>query len=121
MLSFLLLLFMIDPQDAPRPIDKARALEIAQKAATELGDHDFVILDEHTVERPFGWVFFYVPRQYLRTGDINDLVPGSAPLVVHRADGSVKHLGTATPPAREIETYEKQWREKHPETKTPPK
>jgi hypothetical protein len=120
MLSILLLIFMIEPQDVHKPIDHARALEIARKTAAELpGHHDFVIMEKQTVERPFGWVFFYAPRQYVLTGDRDFLVPGAAPLVVHRADGSTEHLATSIPPARAIEIYEKRWREKQSETKTP--
>lgn len=113
---------MIDPHDFPEPIEKERALEIARKTAAELpGHHDFVIVENQTVERPFGWVFFYSPRQYVLTGDRDYLIPGAAPLIVHRADGSIEHLGTSMPPARSIEIYEKHWQEKHSETKTPEK
>jgi hypothetical protein len=122
MLSILLLLFMTDPQDAPKPIEKARAVEIARKVAAELpGHHDFVVMDDRTVERPFGWVFFYAPRQYVLTGNRDYLVPGAAPLVVHRADGSIEHLATSVHPARAIEIYEKRWQAKQSETKAPAK
>ncbi len=34
----------------------------------EQGDSgELVILDEHTVERDWGWVFFYQSAQYVRT------------------------------------------------------
>jgi hypothetical protein len=103
---------------SPEPITKARALEIARRVVAELSDHhDFVILEDKTVERPFGWVFFYTTRPYLQTGDPNYLIPGAAPLVVHRADGSTEHLATSVPPARAIEIYEKGWLEKLPATK----
>lgn len=94
-------------------ITKDHALEIARRSiAASAGEHDFVIIENKTVERPFGWVFFYATRQFLKTGDRNYLVPGSAPLVVHRADGSTEYIGTSVPPARAIEIYEKVWLEK---------
>ena len=69
---------MIEPQDVHQPIDHAQALEIARKTAAELpGHHDFVIMEKQTVERPFGWVFFYAPRQYVLTGNRDYLVPGA--------------------------------------------
>jgi hypothetical protein len=107
------------PPDPPKPIEKARALEIASKTVAGLsGPHDFVILEDRTVERPFGWVFFYTTRRYVQTGDRQYIVPGTAPLVVHRADGSIEHLATSVPPARAIEIYEKRWLEKQSSAKT---
>ena len=70
-------------------------------------------------KRPFGWVsFFYVPRQYLRTGDINELRPlgsgafGRPPRRTAPSNISVPQL-----PAREIETYDMQWRGETPRRK----
>jgi len=95
------------------PISRAHAEQIARNYVAGISkEHDFVIMDDRTVEKPFGWVFFYTTRRYLQTRDPNDLVPDSAPLVVLRADGSLDHLSTSVPPARAIEVYEKYWREK---------
>jgi hypothetical protein len=119
MLSFssttviLMLTMMMPPADPPKPITKARAIEIARKVvARDAGEHALVIIEDKTVERPFGWVFFYTTRQYVKTGDPKYLIPGSAPLVVHRADGATEYLATSIPPARAIEIYEKRWFQK---------
>lgn len=107
---FLLLQCRMTTTVAGSAITSDRALEIAKRTLLEITDqHDFVIQEDRTVERPFGWVFFYVPRKYLASRDVRDLVPGNAPLVVHRRDGSVAHLATSIPPARAIEIYEKRW------------
>ncbi len=71
--------------------------------------HNFVILEDKTIERDFGWVFFYVTKEYLETMNPKFLVPGTAPVVVHKKDGSVLHLPTSLPPMRAIEEYEKEW------------
>lgn len=108
--------------DSPQSISKDRALEIArQEVASLSGQHDFVIVEDQTVERPFGWVFFYTTRQYLQTGNRNYLVPGTAPLVVLRADGSIEHLATSVPPARAIEIYQQRWLERQSAVQTVPK
>ena len=61
---FLLGLFtMMPPADAAN-VSKDQALSIAQKVLAEDTTHDLVILKDKTVERPFGWVFFYALRQY---------------------------------------------------------
>ncbi len=98
---------------AGQQITKERAFEIARKQVAELStQHDFVLMEEKTIERPFGWVFFYATRQFIQTGDRNFLVPGSAPFVVNRSDGTVEQLPTSVPPARAIELHEKRWMEK---------
>lgn len=99
--------------NSPKQITKADAREIAGKVVAALSmQHNFVILEDRTVERPFGWVFFYTTREYIQTGDPKYLIPGTAPLVVNRDDGSTEHLATSIPPARAIEIYEKRWYEK---------
>jgi hypothetical protein len=103
-------------------ISLARALEIAKREISESSNqHDFVLQEDRTVERRFGWVFFYTTRKYLETRDPQDLVPGNAPLVVLREDGSVAHLATSIPPERAIEIFEKRWEESQRSTPAPPK
>jgi hypothetical protein len=62
----------------------------------DAGD-EFVLQEDATHERPFGWVFFYVNRKYLESQDLLDLVPGNAPVIVDGADGSVHVTGTGRP------------------------
>lgn len=101
-----------DPKDAP--IDRARATEIARRtiAAAEDGP-ELALMEEKTVEREFGWVFFYTTKKFLRTKDPNHVKPGNAPLVVERADGRTEYLGTSIPPPVAVDLYEKGWRERH--------
>lgn len=87
---------------------------IALRTIEDLGasaHHDYALMEDQTVERPFGWVFFYSTREYVATRDRSHLVPGTAPFVVNRFDGSVVHLPTSVSPARAIELYEAQWLE----------
>jgi hypothetical protein len=52
-----------------------------------------VVRDDVTLERPYGWVFFFdVPGR---------VVAGNAPVLVTREDGELRVLGTALP----VETY----------------
>jgi len=101
-------------------VDRDGALAIARKEVEKLSTHhDFVILEDRTVERPFGWVFFYATKKYVATRNPDELVPGTAPLVVHRLDGSIAHLATSVPPARAIDIYEQRWADAQA-TKGPP-
>lgn len=66
-----------------------------------------VILDDETIERGFGWVFFYQSREYLETGDLSQQLAGNAPIIVDREDGSVHTTGTAEPVEHYLAAYEK--------------
>lgn len=97
----------------PGPITATQALAIANKVVADLdGPVNQVVVEDQTVERVFGWVFFYTTRRYLETGNISDVILGNGPLVVHRADGSFEHLATSVPPQRAIEIYEQMWLQK---------
>lgn len=67
---------------------------------------ELVVLDEETLEKDYGWVFFYTSRQYLETGDFQYMLGGNGPLIVDRFDGSLTELGTALPTEDYIAQYE---------------
>ena|SRR5829696_6226198 len=70
-------------------------------------DDEIVILDEETIEKPYGWVFFYTSGNYLRTGDLRFLLAGNSPILIEKKDGSLAVLGTALPVEDYIREYEK--------------
>jgi len=65
-----------------------------------------LILDEHTIEREWGWVFFYQSREFVETGEARTMLSGNAPIIVCRHDGTLRHTGTALPVEKYIEEYE---------------
>lgn len=86
---------------------QARALIEEKLAEMPLLDGDSaVILDDLTIEKPFGWVFFYNSRCYLQTGDCDFALFGNAPFIVNRYDGIVTATGTAHPVEHYISEYE---------------
>jgi hypothetical protein len=68
---------------------------------------EVVILDEHTIETDFGWVFFWNSKKYMETGEFQYALAGNAPLIVDRRDGSVHLTSTAYPVEEIIENYRK--------------
>jgi hypothetical protein len=95
-------------------ITPSKALEIARKAVDDLkASQPFVIIENKTQTKDFGWVFFYTSKKFLETHDRKDLIPGNGPLVVDRLDGSTHFLSSSLPPNRAIEEYEKNWRTSH--------
>ncbi len=93
--------------------EQARALVEAKlkSSSTSLPDNDtLVVCDEATIERKFGWVFFYDSKRHRETGDFKFAVAGNAPYIVNRFDGSVVPTGTAHDAEHYIAEYERQLR-----------
>jgi hypothetical protein len=68
---------------------------------------ELALIDSATIERSFGWVFFYDSRRHIQTGNIRDAIAGNAPFVITRADGNVHETGTAQPLEHYLEGFAK--------------
>ena len=84
-------------------LEKEKAKELAMTRILELKHvgYEPVIVDEETIERDFGWVFFWTSREYIETQDYRFLLAGNCPIIVNRFDSSTHLTGTA----RDIEYY----------------
>ncbi len=65
------------------------------------------ILDEETIFKPYGWVFFYQSKSYLETQNFSEQLLGNAPILIERFDGELRVFGTAQPVEEYILEYEK--------------
>jgi|SRR6478736_2488931 len=72
-----------------------------------LDDDEFIIIDEATIIKPWGWVFFYTSKKWRETNDIRYAIAGNAPLIVEKATGKVIPTGTAMRTETYIENYER--------------
>jgi hypothetical protein len=91
--------------------DEARALVVAELTRPPQYRHpstptDLVVIDEHTLEKGWGWVFFYNSERYLRTRELRYALVGNAPYIVNRHTGEVRVTGTAHPIDYYIAEYE---------------
>ena len=81
-------------------ITKIVAQDIANKylanLETELGVN-LKLIDYETIEKPFGWVFFYNSKKYLETGELREMLAGNAPFIVDKSNGEIKETGTEKP------------------------
>jgi hypothetical protein len=78
------------------------ATKIAEEYVRRLSanlEFEVILFGERTIEREFGWVFFYGPR------DASIVVAGNAPVIIDRKDGSVHETGTAYPTGQYLESY----------------
>ena len=63
------------------------------------------ILADQSVEKPYGWIFFYQSKRYLDTGAIADMLVRNGPILVNKS-GKVIHLPSAIPVDESIRRYE---------------
>ena len=82
-------------------------LEFIQDNNLSLEGDELVIIDEETIEKDFGWVFFYQSKKFLETENFSYCLAGNAPYIVNRFDGSFQITGTANKIEYYIKEYEK--------------
>jgi Immunity protein 35 len=70
-------------------------------------DDEIIILDEHTIEKSWGWVFFHTSKKWYETGEIKYAIVGNSPIIVEKLTGSLIATGTAMATERYIENYER--------------
>lgn len=69
-------------------------------------DDELVILDERTITKPYGWIFFYDSKRHTETRSFLDALGGNGPIVVEAESGEITELGTARAPEKEIAAFE---------------
>lgn len=90
------------------PITREQAAQIAREAISVLKKGTVFLLDEPaTVEKDWGWVFSFGTKEYLQSRSPMDIVPGTGPLVVEKADGAFTFLSTSVPPKVAVAEYER--------------
>jgi hypothetical protein len=92
-------------------LTKAQALEIVGEELRRMSPpgHDIVVVDEDTIERNFGWVFFFNTRKFLETGIFEHRLAGNGPIIVNKHTGEVEFVGTYKSPMHFVEEYERKW------------
>jgi hypothetical protein len=75
---------------------KRIALEFIEGLTRQSGN-ELALLQTATLEKSFGWIFFYQSKSYLQSREPRDAVVGNAPIVVAKLDGRVHVTGTAHP------------------------
>jgi Immunity protein 35 len=93
-------------------LDKETAKKIAtdfinSESAEADGENKWVIIDEYTIEKPYGWMFSYNSQKFLETGDYSYSVVGNGPVVVNHYTGEVEEIPGGPFYKRNLEEYEK--------------
>ena len=85
---------------------KKRVIVEISKTDPYSPDMELEVIDNATIEKEWGWVFFYDSAAHLRSGDFRDAIAGNASIIVNRASGELIVTGTAWPIDKYIEDYE---------------
>lgn len=90
-------------------LTKPQALKLASDRLLKMSPSDdvFTIVDADTIEKPFGWVFFYNSKRYLETGKFSYRLAGNGPVIVNKRDGSIEFFGAHRPPLEIVQEYER--------------
>ena len=94
--------------DGPGPPDVDSELEAKRLIERYLNEPDFAIIDEATIEKSWGWVFFYQSKRFLETRSPSDALAGNAPLLMNRTTGEIVVTGTAESVDSYVERYEEE-------------
>lgn len=89
---------------------KIEALELVSLQLQHMSTDDdpFVLIEKSTIERPFGWVFFYNSEKFVNTGISEYRLAGNGPVIVNKDTGLVRFYGSGKPPEEIIKDYEKE-------------
>ena len=86
-------------------LKQAKQIAISELSKKPI-EHHFVLDSTKIIETTYGWIFFYVPEKFLKTKNFMDLVPGNAPFIVNKNDGSLKYFGTVQHYSVYLKQYE---------------
>ena len=88
---------------------EAQSLVVAEleKSKDKYDPIDYVILVDETIEKEWGWVFFYQSKAYVESGDFIEMLSGNSPIIVNRHTGDLVYTGCDFEISHYIKEYEK--------------
>jgi len=90
------------------PAARAKVVKYVQALGVDLEEGDaLVVPDASTIERYWGWVFFYTSKLWLETREVRYALAGNAPILIEKESGTMHVLGTAHPVEAYIASYER--------------
>jgi hypothetical protein len=98
---------MLDEEQAKKLVYE----QINANYFTHVVGDELVIIEDETITKPYGWVFFYTSRKYLETRDAQFFVIGNGAIIVEKETGALIGTGTARPAEYYIAQYEAQKRD----------
>jgi hypothetical protein len=90
-------------------LTKEQALELVSEKLRRMSPKDdlFVVADQSTIAKPYGWVFFYNSKTFLEEGVNSYRLAGNGPVIVNKHTRSIEFFGTNKPPEELMRDYER--------------
>jgi hypothetical protein len=75
---------------------KTEALELVSKRLEEKSSEavQYVVVEDSTIEKPWGWIFFYQSKKYIETGVFMHRLAGNGPVFFNKETGEVDFFGS---------------------------
>ncbi|HEX3356726.1 MAG TPA: YrhB domain-containing protein [Tepidisphaeraceae bacterium] len=80
--------------------DQAKQIAL-QKIGPECG-----LIEDSTIEKPYGWYFMYQSKEFLRTGDHRHMLLGSGGFIVEKENARIFKFGSAFSLEENFSAYE---------------
>ena len=71
-----------------------------------MSEGNAALLDDRTMDKPYGWVFFYQSKAFIETRDPLHGLAGNAPIIINRFTNDIRCTGTARPIEHYLADYE---------------
>ena len=91
---------------------KSEALELVSKKLEEKSCEavQYAVVEGSTIEKPWGWIFFYQSKKYLETGLFMHRLAGNGPVFVNKETGEMDFFGSVPSLDVLLTDYEKTFR-----------
>jgi Immunity protein 35 len=92
-------------------INEEAARRIANNYISSLPFESFeedklIIIDEYTIEKPYGWIFSYNTEKFFQTRDYDYALVSNGPIIVNKETGAIEAIGGGPQMKKDIEEYE---------------
>ena len=90
-------------------LTEKQILEIAEKHVKEIEKEsriDLLIGYEETIKKPYGHIFFYTSKKFVKTGDFKYAIAGNTPFLVEKNSGKIISFGSSESDEYYINEYE---------------
>lgn len=78
---------------------------------SRLSDEDsLIILDEFTIEKPYGWIFYYTSKLYYETQNSQYAIAGNSPIIVDKQTGEQSSYMSAYSDEEMLQKHEEEKR-----------
>lgn len=86
-----------------------QALQLVSARLQQMGSPSdpFVVIETSTIEKSYGWVFFYNSKKFVESGISRYRLAGNGPVIVNKETGAVEFYGSNKPVEQIIEEYER--------------